>query len=67
MNFVEKTSTYKELRQDYELQCMENGRKHDRILELSRKVREQEERIKELETMLQALQEPKKRGRKKND
>ena len=67
MNFVEKTSTYKELRQDYELQCMENGRKQDRILELSRKVREQEERIKELETMLQALQEPKKRGRKKND
>ena len=67
MNFVEKTSTYKELRQDYDLQCLENSRKQDRILELNRKIRELEAVIEEQTKKIEILEGMKKRGRKKND
>lgn len=66
MNFVEKTSTYKELRQDYDLQCLENSRKQDRIIELNRKVRELEEQIKDLEKEIEILKELKKCKKKHN-
>lgn len=54
MNFIEMTSSYKELRQDFELQCQENARKQEQILELRRKNRELEEQINLLTEKLQA-------------
>lgn len=66
MNFVEKTSTYRELRQDYDLQCLENSRKQDRIIELNRKVRKLEEQIKDLEKEIEILKELKKCKKKHN-
>ena len=59
MNFVEKTSTYKELKQDFDLQCLENNRKQERIIELNRKVRELEAQIKELNKKIEILEEVK--------
>lgn len=59
MNFVEKTSTYKELKQDFDLQCLENNRKQERILELNRKVRELEAQIEELNKKIEILEEVK--------
>lgn len=57
MNFVEKTSTYKELRQDYDLQCIENARKQEQILELRRQIRDLEEQHKELQEKIERLVE----------
>ena len=48
MNFVEMTSTYKELKQDFDLQCLENARKQEQIIELRRHIRDLEEQHKEL-------------------
>lgn len=57
MNFVEKTSTYKDLRQDYELQCLENARKQEQIIELRRQLRELETQYKELQDKIDRLVE----------
>ena len=56
MNFVEKTSTYKELRQDFDLQCLENSRKQERIVELNRKIRELEQTIEDQKKKIEILE-----------
>lgn len=60
MNYIEEM---KKLRYDYECQCKENGRKQDIIIELKRKIREQEDKITNLETHLKLLKEVSKNGR----
>lgn len=54
MKFVEMTQSYKELKHDYELQCLENSRKQEQILELRRQKRELEEQIQLLKEKLES-------------
>lgn len=54
MKFVEMTSTYKDLQNDFEYQCRENARKQEQILELRRINRELEQRITLLTEKLEA-------------
>lgn len=54
MNFIEKTSTYKDLQNDFEYQCRENARKQERILAQKRVIEELEHRIDLLTEKLEA-------------
>ena len=49
LNYIERMTRYNDLKRDYDLQCLENNRKQEQILELRRENRELKERIKELE------------------
>lgn len=54
LNYIERMRCYNELKQDFDLQCIENSRKQDTILELRRKITELEEENKLLTEKLEA-------------
>ena len=54
MNYLEEI---KNLRHNYECQCIENNRKQDRIINLKRKIREMEEELNKLREENKLLKE----------
>ena len=54
LNYIERMTRYNELKRDYDLQCIENGKKQEQILELRRTKRELEEKVEKLEEKLKA-------------
>lgn len=54
LKIIEKTDSYKDLQNDYECQCEENGKKQDKINEQKKKIKELEKKIEELEQKLEA-------------
>lgn len=54
LNYIERMRCYNELKQDFDLQCKENSRKQDTILELRRKITELESENRLLTEKLEA-------------
>ena len=54
MNYIEEM---KKLRNNYDCQCIENGKKQDQIYELKRKIREMEEELNKLKEENKLLKE----------
>lgn len=54
LKMVENTQSYKDLQNDYECQCEENGKKQDKINKQKKRIEELEKKVEELTLKLKA-------------
>ena len=55
LNYIERMTRYNKLKHDFDLQCLENSRKQEQIIELRRTNRELESQVAELKKELEIL------------
>lgn len=42
LNYIERMTRYNDLKRDYDLQCIENNKKQEQIIELKKRIKELE-------------------------